>query len=293
MTVIPAKAGTSCGSCIVSLPEIPAFAGMTSGLTSPMGIDLTDYESGKKLDGGYRKALAKLQKRLERIHYAHIVHNRRAIVMFEGWDAAGKGGIIERLTAGWDPRFFHVWPIAAPSKEEKRHDFLWRFRKRLPSAKEIAIFDRSWYGRVLVERIEGYATEAEWRRGYDEINAFEAEQTAAGTTLVKVFVHITQKQQDKRFRDRLTHKWKRWKTGLDDYRNRARRADYLVAMDEMFARTNTKSAPWIVIDGNDKKAARIAALTAIADALEAQVSMEPPDLDPEVERVAREALGAD
>ncbi|RYD29751.1 MAG: polyphosphate kinase, partial [Sphingomonadales bacterium] len=188
-----------------------------------MAIDLSDYEAGDKLEGSYRKALKKLQKRLERVHYAHIIHGHRAIVMFEGWDAAGKGGIIERLTTGWDPRFFHVWPIAAPSAAEKKHDFLWRFRKRLPAAKEIAIFDRSWYGRVLVERVEGFARPEEWQRGYDEINAFEAEQIAAGVTLVKVFVHITQKQQDARFRDRLTHKWKRWKTGLDDYRNRARR----------------------------------------------------------------------
>lgn len=256
-----------------------------------MTIDLSDYESGDKLSGSYRKQLKKLQKRLAHIHYAYIIHGHRAIVMFEGWDAAGKGGIIERLTAGWDPRFFHVWPIAAPSKIELRHDFLWRFRKRLPAPREIAIFDRSWYGRVLVERVEGFATVEEWRRGYDEINAFEAEQIARGTTLVKLFVHTTQKEQDKRFRARLEDKWKRWKTGLDDYRNRARRADYLVAMDEMFARTNPPEAPWIVIDGNDKKAARIAALTAIADALEAKVSMEPPKLDPEVERVARAALG--
>ncbi|MES2989158.1 MAG: polyphosphate kinase [Pseudomonadota bacterium] len=254
-------------------------------------IDLTNYESGKALKGSYRKQLEKLQKRLAHIHYAHIIHGHRSIVMFEGWDAAGKGGIIERLTAGWDPRFFHVWPISAPSTAEKKHDFLWRFRKRLPASKEIAIFDRSWYGRVLVERVEEYAKVEEWKRGFDEINAFEAEQIDAGTTLVKVFVHITQKSQDQRFRDRLTHKWKRWKTGLDDYRNRARRADYLVAMDEMFARTNTAGAPWIIIDGNDKKTARIAALTAIADVLEANVSMEPPKLDPEVERVAREALG--
>ena len=256
-----------------------------------MTIDLGDFESSDKLGGSYKKALKKLQKRLAHIHYAHIIHGQRAIVMLEGWDAAGKGGIIERLTAGWDPRFFHVWPIAAPSDEEKAHDFLWRFRRRLPDAREIAIFDRSWYGRVLVERVEGFASEAEWKAGYGEINAFEAGQVAAGTTLVKLFVHITQEQQDKRFRDRLNHKWKRWKTGLDDYRNRARRADYLVAMDEMFARTNTDAAPWIVIDGNDKKAARIAALTAIADALEANVSMEPPALDPEVEKVARAALG--
>lgn len=256
-----------------------------------MGIDLSDYETGAKFDGHYRKALKKLQKRLFRIHVAHIVRHRRAIVMFEGWDAAGKGGIIERLTFGWDPKFFEVWPIAAPSKAELRHDFLWRFRKRLPGEGQIAVFDRSWYGRVLVERVEGYATEAEWRRGYDEINAFEAEQIAAGTTLVKIFIHTTQAEQDKRFRARLKDRWKRWKTGFDDYRNRARRADYLVAMDEMFARTDTPSARWTIIDGNNKKAARIAALTAIADQLEAKIDMTPPQLDPEVVKIAEAALG--
>jgi polyphosphate kinase 2 (PPK2 family) len=254
-------------------------------------IDLKDYEAGEPFDGNYDKALAKLQKRLSHIHVAHVVHKRRALIAFEGWDAAGKGGIIKRLTAEWDPRYFEVWPISAPTEEEKAHHFLWRFWRRLPPQHNISVFDRSWYGRVLVERVEGYASKSEWKRGYAEINDFEAQQAATGTTLVKVFVHVTQKEQDKRLRARLEHPWKRWKTGLDDYRNRARRKDYLKAMDEMFRRTDTKVAPWTVIDGNDKKAARIAALTAIADQLEAHVSMDPPELDPEVERVAREALG--
>jgi polyphosphate kinase 2 (PPK2 family) len=256
-----------------------------------MAIDLSDYEAGEKFDGHYEKALAKLQKRLSHIHYAHIVHKRRAIIVFEGWDAAGKGGIIKRLTAEWDPRYFEVWPISAPTPEELSHHFLWRFWQRLPAQHNTAIFDRSWYGRVLVERVEGFATKDEWKRGYAEINDFEAQQAATGATLVKVFVHVTQKEQDKRLEDRLEHPWKRWKTGLDDYRNRAKRAAYLDAMHEMFERTDTKLAPWIVIDGNDKKAGRIAALTAIADRLEKFVSMEPPELDPQVERVARKALG--
>ena len=254
-------------------------------------IDLSDYEDGKKYDGHYKRDLAKLQERLERIQVAHIVHGKRAIIMFEGWDAAGKGGIIQRLTARWDPRNFEVYPIAAPSVEEKAHDFLWRFETRLPAAGSIAVFDRSWYGRVLVERVEGFATEAEWQRGYDEINAFEAQQVEHSTTLIKLFVHTTQKEQDKRLKARLEDPWKRWKTGLDDYHNRSRRADYLVAMDEMFARTDTPAAPWIAIDGNDKKAARIAALQAIADRLQVGVPMEPPSLDPAVEKVARAALG--
>jgi polyphosphate kinase 2 (PPK2 family) len=256
-----------------------------------MSIDLSDYETGAKFDGHYKKALAKLQKRLSHIQFAHIVHKRRAIVLFEGWDAAGKGGIIKRLTAEWDPRYFEVWPISAPTPEEVSHHFLWRFWQRLPAQHNIAVFDRSWYGRVLVERVEGFATKDEWKHGYDEINAFEAQQAATGATLVKIFVHVTQKEQDKRLAARLDHPWKRWKTGLDDYRNRAKRSAYLDAMHDMFEQTSTKRAPWTVIDGNNKKAGRIAALTAIADQLEAQVPMEPPVLDPEVEKVAKKALG--
>jgi len=256
-----------------------------------MTIDLHDYEAGKKYDGDYDHDLAKLQKRLAHIQVAHIVHKRRAIVMFEGWDAGGKGGAIQRLTALWDPRNYEVWPIAAPTPEEKGRHFLWRFWQRLPMDGSIGIFDRSWYGRVLVERVEGYATEAEWKRGYDEINEFEAQQADSGTTIVKIFLHVTQKEQDQRLKDRLEHPWKRWKTGADDYRNREKRPEYLEAMAEMFERTDTRWAPWKVIDGNDKKAARIAVLTAVADRLEANVAMDPPELDPEVEKVARKALG--
>ena len=258
-----------------------------------MAIDLKDYEAGKKYDGDYDDDLAKLQKRLAHIQVAHIVHKRRAVVMFEGWDAGGKGGAIQRLTSLWDPRNYEVWPIAAPTAEEKARHFLWRFWQRLPMDGAIGIFDRSWYGRVLVERVEGYASEAEWKRGYDEINEFEAQQADSGTTIVKIFLHVTQKEQDQRLQDRLDHPWKRWKTGADDYRNREKRPEYLEAMAEMFERTDTRWAPWKVIDGNDKKAARIAVLTAVADRLEANVPMDPPELDPAVEKVARKALGLD
>ncbi|MCU6452483.1 polyphosphate kinase [Sphingomonas sp. A2-49] len=256
-------------------------------------IQLAEYEKTRPYKGHYKRDLAALQARLERILVAHIVHGRRAVVMLEGWDAAGKGGIIQRLTADWDPRHFEVYPISAPTAVEKAHDFLWRFRTRLPQPGNITVFDRSWYGRVLVERVEGYANEDEWRRAYDEINAFEAETMEQGVTLVKLFVHVSQAEQDKRLEDRLDDPWKHWKTGLDDYRNRARRADYLEAMHDMFARTDTGGAPWTVVNGNDKKAARIHALTAVADALEARVDMTPPSLDPELKRVARTALGLD
>ncbi len=255
-------------------------------------IKLSDFEDGHDYPGDFEADLAAVQERLERIQVAHICHKRRAVVMFEGWDAAGKGGAIQRLTARWDPRYFAVHPIAAPSAEEKARHFLWRFWTRLPANGEIAVFDRSWYGRVLVERVEGYASADEWKRGYDEINEFEAQQINSGTTLVKIFLHVTQAEQDKRLLNRLDDPWKRWKTGLDDYRNRSRRKEYLDAIEDMFKRTDTRVAPWTVIDGNDKKSARVAALTAIADQLEAHVPMKPPPLDAELERIARKALGA-
>jgi polyphosphate kinase 2 (PPK2 family) len=256
-----------------------------------MAIDLTDCEKGADYDGDYDDDLCKLTDRLARIQAAHIGRGKSAIIAFEGWDASGKGGAIQRLTSSWDPRWYEVWPIGAPTTEEKERHFLWRFWKRLPARGEINIFDRTWYGRVLVERVEGYCTEAEWKRAYDEINEFEAQQKDNGVTLIKLFMHITQKEQDRRFKDRLDSPWKRWKTGKDDYRNRARRADYLKAYHTMFERTDTRWAPWRVIDANDKKAARIAVMTYVADRLEAAVDMSPIDADPEVVALAKKAFG--
>jgi len=258
-----------------------------------MAVDLPALEFGAAHPGDYRTDLAALQERLERILVAMIVHRRRAIILVEGWDAAGKGGVIQRLAAPWDPRAFQVWPIGAPTDAETSRHFLWRFWQKLPAAGEIAIFDRSWYGRVLVERVEGFATEAEWRRAYDEINEFEAQQTFDGTRVVKLFLHVTQEVQDQRLQKRLADPWRRWKVGPEDFRNRARRADYLAAMADMFARTDTRWAPWHAIDGNDKKVARIAALTIVADALEEAVPMAPPPADPETEQLARNAFGKD
>lgn len=256
-----------------------------------MTIDLTKFEKGSAYKGDYAKDLAKLEDRLDRIQAAYITQRKSAIIAFEGWDASGKGGAIQRLSAAWDPRYFEVWPIAAPTKEELAHHFLWRFKQRLPGAGEINIFDRTWYGRVLVERVEGYCSRDDWQRAYDQINAFEEKLALGGVPMIKIFLHITQKEQDKRLMKRLLDPWKRWKTGLDDYRNRSKRSDYLAAYQDMFDRTHTDLAPWTVIDGNDKKAARIAVLQAVADQLEAKVDMTPPPLDPELKRVAAAALG--
>jgi polyphosphate kinase 2 (PPK2 family) len=252
-----------------------------------MAIDLRDYEEGAPCAGDYEADLAKLQDRLAHLFVALHVHGKKAIILCEGWDASGKGGAIQRLTAKCDPRTYKVWPTAAPNAEEKARHYLWRFWRRMPAAGEVAIFDRSWYGRVLVERIEGFAREAEWRRAYDEINELEAQLGYDGAIIVKLFFHVTQDEQDRRFEKRLDHPWKRWKVNAEDLRNRARRKDYLAAIKDMFAATDTRWAPWTAIDGNDKKAARIAALTRVAEALGESCPAKPPPVSPEMERLAQ------
>jgi polyphosphate kinase 2 (PPK2 family) len=251
-----------------------------------MTVNLARYESGAPFDGDYDDALGDLQKRISHLFVANLVYERKVILVCEGWDAAGKGGAIQRMTAECDPRTFRVWPIAAPSEDEKARHYLWRFWRRLPKAGEVAIFDRSWYGRVLVERVEGFASPAEWRRAFDEINEFEASLANDGALVVKLFFHVTQKVQDARLKARLDHPWKRWKVNEEDFRNRARRDDYLAALKDMFQHTDTRWAPWTVIDGNNKKAARIAALARFADALEGALPSEPPPIRPEMERLA-------
>ncbi len=257
-----------------------------------MAIKLADYESDEKYDGDYDADLAELQTRLAHLQAATIVHGKRIVILFEGWDAAGKGGAIQRLTAKWDPRHFEVWPIAAPSREEAARHFLWRFWQRLPADGNISVFDRSWYGRVLVERVEGLVTKKTWKRGYDEINEFEAQQKDSGTLIVKLFLHTTQDEQDARLKARLEHPWKRWKTGADDFRNRDKRAGYLDAMHDMFDHTDTRWSPWKVIAGNNKKAARIASLKYVAARMESFVPTDPPAVDPEIVTLARAHFGA-
>lgn len=256
-----------------------------------MAIDLADFEKGEPFEGDYDAALREVQARLSRIQVAHLVGSQRSMILFEGWDAAGKGGTIQRLTMGWDPRNFTVWPISAPAPEELSRHFLWRFWKKIPGKGNVAIFDRTWYGRVLVERVEAYTSEKNWRRAYDEINEFEAQQQADGVNIVKLFLHVTQKEQDKRLAARLEHPWKRWKVTPEDFRNRARREDYLEATADMFKETDTRWAPWKVIDANDKQSARIAALTYVADTLERFVPPDPPELDADFARYARAQLG--
>src|SRR5262249_12206372 len=185
---------------------------------------LTDYPELDFAD--YERRLASLQGVLRLIQQAYLGTSQRAVIVLEGWDTAGKGGIVRRLGWALDPRSFKVHPIAAPDEHERAEQYLQRFWRRLPEKGQIVAFDRSWYGRVLVERVEGFATGKEWRRAYREINEFERMLVDSGVRLVKLFLHITPGEQVRRFRDRLINPVKRWKLSYEDFRNRARWSDY-------------------------------------------------------------------
>jgi polyphosphate kinase 2 (PPK2 family) len=250
-------------------------------------LDMTKHVGRKE----YETKLARLQVRLKELSLAYQSQKRRAVIVLEGWDAAGKGGVIRRMHWPLDPRGLKVWPISAPTTEELDHHYLYRFWTRVPRSGQLVIFDRSWYGRVLVERIEGYATKTEWQRAYAEINEFERMLDDDGLRLVKIFLHITPEEQLARFRARFNDPLKRWKLSVEDLRNRARWADYEVAIEEMFQRTSTVRRPWIVIPGNSKHYARLAAIDAIVKRLADGVDVAPAGLDPGFEQRARKLLG--
>jgi len=238
----------------------------------------------------YKIKLARLRKRLSQIQQAYMIEGRSGVLVFEGWDAAGKGGAIRRISAAMDPRGFKVWPIGAPRPYYRDRHFLARFMERLPPSGGIAAFDRSWYGRVLVERVEGLTPERRWRAAYREIRDFERMITDDGTPIVKLFFHITPEEQLARFEARLRDPMKRWKLTCEDFRNRRRRDDYARAMTEMFERTHTDHAPWHLIPADNKKYARIRAMTVIARTLGHGVAREPPPLSDAVLAEAMETF---
>jgi polyphosphate:AMP phosphotransferase len=215
----------------------------------------------------YDVALAQAQGRLNLLHRKARRRGLSTIVVFEGWDAAGKGGAIRRMASALDAREYQVIPVAAPTDEERAQHYLWRFWRHLSRAGRLTVFDRSWYGRVLVERVEGFALEPEWQRAYDEINDFEAQLVAHGIVVVKYWVHISKDEQLRRFkqRERLAHK--RWKLTDEDWRNRKRWKAYERAVDDMVARTSPRHAPWVLIEGDDKNHARLKVLRTLADRL--------------------------
>lgn len=219
----------------------------------------------------YKKEIDKLQKKLEFLH-SEIYRLRIPVVLgFEGWDAGGKGGAIKRLTSHLDPRGYKVCPTAAPNDIEKVHHYLWRFWNQAPKAGHIAIFDRTWYGRVMVERIEGFCSEWEWKRAYQEINEMEAHMANAGAVVIKFWLHIDKDEQERRFKERQENPAKQWKITDEDWRNREKWDLYEAAVNEMLVRTSTTYAPWVVVEGNCKYYARVKVLKTVVEALEAKV----------------------
>jgi AMP-polyphosphate phosphotransferase len=244
------------------------------GLMSRLGSAVPPVELSKK------KAVARLEEAQQRLLRLRLILGGQfgeqkigppLCVVFEGWDASGKGGAIKRLVAPLDPRFCRVSQFAAPTYDEKRHHFLWRFWPKLPGWGGMAVFDRSWYGRVLVERVEGFATKEQWQRAYNEIVEFERTLVAEGMIMVKFWMHVSPEEQLRRFEERSNDPLRQWKLTEEDWRNREKRPAYEEAVEEMLERCDPTWAPWHVIPGDDKHYARFAVVEAVCDAVEAEL----------------------
>ncbi len=228
----------------------------------------------------YVRDLIRYQLQLRALAYQLYVQKRPLVIVYEGWDAGGKGGNIKRITEKMDPRGYEVYPIAAPQGEDKTHHYLYRFWRRLkpPDEKQILIFDRSWYGRVMVERLEGFCTEEEWKRAYREINEFERQLVDFGTILAKFWIHISKEEQLHRFQSRQETPYKAWKLTDEDWRNRKKWDLYQEAINDMLLKTSTLTAPWTIVEGNCKWYARVKALRTLVDLLTQELDYIPPDV---------------
>jgi polyphosphate kinase 2 (PPK2 family) len=260
--------------------------------TRPRRIRLDKLKPLPKRSEEHNERLVKnYQHLLVRIQQALRFTGERAVVVFEGMDAAGKGGTIRRIAWALDPRAFKVWPTGAPNEIEARQHYLQRFWARLPERGQIAIFDRSWYGRVLVERVDELTAPADWKRAYHEIAEFERQLTDSGMRLVKFFLHVSKEEQLRRFEERFTNPLKRWRLGVDDFRAREKWDGYVAAIEDMFDRTSTRNAPWFAIRADDKEAARAAVLRTMVERLSAGLDLRMPPPDPAVRKMARATLG--
>ena len=259
-----AAASASNGDAASRLPKPAAEADSLPPVTILSRLDMGKTLSKDDYDAGLKRHQAKLNQ-LQRTARERKVST---ILVFEGWDAAGKGGSIRRITAALDARDYQVIQIAAPTDEEAAHNYLWRFWRHLPRAGRVTIYDRSWYGRVLVERIEGFARTREWQRAYAEINDFEAQLVERGIVLVKFWLHITPDEQLQRFKEREQIPYKAWKLTDEDWRNRDRWGEYELAVNDLVERTSTRQAPWTLIEANDKRYARIEVLRTLCERLE-------------------------
>jgi polyphosphate:AMP phosphotransferase len=245
--------------------ENSAFA---KGPTILQSLDMTQSLTRE----AYSIELKKQQGRVNKLFHKAKGKGISVILVIEGWDAAGKGGAVRRLTAALDAHDYQIIPIAAPTDEEKAHHYLWRFWRHLSRAGRVTIFDRSWYGRVLVERVEGFAGESEWKRAYAEINHFEERLVQHGIVLVKYWLHITNEEQYRRFKERESTSYKQWKLTDEDWRNREKWDAYEQAVNDIAERTSTRIAPWTLVEANDKLFARVKVLRTLADRLEAALS---------------------
>jgi len=241
-------------------------------------IDFADYE----------RRLESMQSVMQSIQQSYLGTEERAVIVLEGWDTAGKGGIVRRLGWALDPRSFKVYPIGAPLLHEHGRHYLQRFWEKLPDPGQIVVFDRSWYGRVLVERVEGFASKRQWHRGYDEINEFERMMFKDGIRIAKFFLHITPGEQARRFKERITNPLKRWKLSYEDFRNRSRWADYEIAIEDMLEKTSLKQTPWYLIPANNKPYGRVAVFSILIDILGRGLSLKPRRLDPKIAKMARD-----
>jgi polyphosphate kinase 2 (PPK2 family) len=239
-------------------------------------LDTVDLDKSLTREG-YVENLIKYQLQLRELTYQLYVQQRTLVVVYEGWDAGGKGGNIRRVTERLDPRGYEVYSIAAPKGEDATHHYLWRFWRRLrpPDEKQVLIFDRTWYGRVMVERIEGFCTEEEWKRAYREINEFERQLADFGMIIAKFWIHISPEEQLRRFQERQSTPHKQWKLTDEDWRNREKWDRYREAVEDMLLRTSTVTAPWTVIEGNDKWFARVKALRTLVEVLSKELDYQP------------------
>lgn len=230
---------------------------------------LENVDLGKKLsEKQYWKRIARQQLRLRQLQFRIYEQQLPVLALFEGWDAAGKGGAIKRVSETLEPRGYTVSSFSAPRGEEKTRHYLWRFWRVLPRAGHLGIFDRTYYGRVLVERVEGLLSEDEWRRAYREINEFEGHQASFGMVVIKLWLHISRDEQLRRFKDRERDPFRSYKLTGEDWRNRAKWDAYLEAVEEMLTRTSTPYAPWTIVEANDKYHARVKVVKTVADAIE-------------------------